>query len=523
MTSVHTSRTVGGNPSARHWVSRATPGVAAPDAHAVATSFTATAGSDAHPLRDANHDQRLHQRETAIRTAFAAIEPVLQEVAALQWQPGFTERARSLILQRLGVDLSAEALTATWLAPLDTRRLYAIFVLRTLLRLSNTIDRGSSAASDDAPVDELIQRWGFHAVDISPCADGRLSGVVDYILRIPPAVVAHRKSFAGATFDVEETLRNWTEVELRRHREAVPNAVSEPSRYLKIGVYHTSSSDPHHEGCAAHGSDEGRASGALLDRLKSLAQAVENSFCCGPSIATLLIGVDTDTDAIKVHVPNARGEIDLNRFVDNRALFDKTAGLAREAAKDAIRRAVADAAGVTYDDAATEGMRWFCGYLLKNNMAQIAYVRSFHGGRYAEAGHSEQCILVGDSFDGVQLRNLAYQAQMETIEEGTVDMDVGVRILSKLNLSRGLPIPVLVHAAFDGRVPGSRQRAVDRARRLVVALTARYRGLVQAGSLFVGTAVRDRIAGGPLEELDGVQAPRLAPGDVSLSMPGTAA
>ena len=204
-----------------------------------------------------------------------------------------------------------------------------------------------------------------------------MSGVVDYILRVPPTVVANRKSFAGAMFDVEESMRNWVDIELRRYREAVPNPASEPTRYLKIGVYHTSSSDPQHEGCAAHGSDERVAAQQLLDRLMAFSKAIENSHCCGASVATLMIGVDTDTDAIKLHVPDARGEMSLDRYIDNAVLFDSTAGLEREAAKEAIRLAVAETAGVAPDDAASEGMRWFCGYLLKNNMAQIEYVRAY--------------------------------------------------------------------------------------------------------------------------------------------------
>jgi carboxysome shell carbonic anhydrase len=325
--------------------------------------------------------------------------------------------------------------------------------------------------------------------------------VVDYILRIPPAVVANRKSFAGSMFDIEESMRNWMEIELRRYREGLPNPASEPTRYLKIGVYHTSSSDPAHEGCAAHGSDAGKAAQALLDRLMAFGKAIENSHCCGASVATLLIGVDTDTDAIKLHVPDASGEMSLNRYIDNSRLFDQTSTLAREQAKEAIRLAVAETAGVAADDTASEGMRWFCGYLLKNNMAQIEYVRAYHHGRYADLGHTERFITVGDGFDDVQLRNLAYQAQMETVEEGAADMDVGIKIFKKVNMARGLPIPVFVHFRYDGRLPGSRERSVGRARRLTRAIRARYPELVDAGWLYLYATVMDRTPGCRLEEI----------------------
>jgi carboxysome shell carbonic anhydrase len=322
---------------------------------------------------------------------------------------------------------------------------------------------------------------------------------VDYILRVPPAVVAHRKAYAGAMFDVEEGLRNWADIELRRHRECVPNAAGDPTRYLKIGVYHTSSSDPAHEGCAAHGSDEHRAASALLERLNAFAQAIENTHCCGASVATLLVGVDTDTDAIKVHVPDAHGDIALDRLIDNRALFEATRHLSREQAKEAIRTAVAEATGVAPDDAATEGMRWFCGYLLKNNMAQIEYVRANHGGSYADLGHTERYIAVGDGFDDLQMRNLAYQAQMDTIEEGAADMDVGIKIFRKINMAHGLPAPVFVRYRYDAKVPDSRARATHRCERLVHAIEARYPELVRESWLHVFSTVEDRAPGSRLE------------------------
>jgi carboxysome shell carbonic anhydrase len=218
-------------------------------------------------------------------------------------------------------------------------------------------------------------------------------------------------------------------------------------------VYHYSSVEPRRQGCAAHGSDDGRAAGALLERLQQLSQAVERSHCCGAQIATLLIGVDTDTDAIRVHVPDANGTIAVERFVDNLALYERTRELGREQAKAAIRSAVADCAGVADDDTVTEGMRWFCGYLLKNNIAEIDAVRSWHGGSYADRGHTERLIVVGDAVDDVQLRNLAFQAQMDTAEEGSVDLDIGLHILLGLNEPRSLAVPVLVHLRLSSGRP----------------------------------------------------------------------
>ena len=64
-------------------------------------------------------------------------------------------------------------------------------------------------------------------------------------------------------------------------------------------VYHFSSVDPEHQGCAAHGSDTQLAAAEGLKRLEGFREAIENSYCCGASIDLLLIGLDTDTDAIR--------------------------------------------------------------------------------------------------------------------------------------------------------------------------------------------------------------------------------
>lgn len=459
-----------------------------------------------HPLHDTNHSSRLQEREHEITATFGAIEATIREIAAIPAGADMAARAQALASAQLGFEFPEAWLERSWSQPVNARRLYAYAVYRAFRALADRhFDRSLAERAEGEPAPELIRRWGFHAIDITPCADGRLSGVVDYILRVPPTVVVSRKSFAGSMFDIEEGVRNWTEVELRRHREAQPNPADEPTRYLKIGVYHSSSSDPGHEGCAAHGSDEHKAASALLARLGDLQRAIENSFCCGASIATLLVGVDTDTDAIKVHVPDARGAMSVDRYLDNTKLYEATRGMEREQAKEFIRQAVADAAGVAVDDAATEGMRWFVGYLLKNNLAQIEYVRGYHRGRYADLGHTERFITVGDSFDDVQMRNLAYQAQMETVEEGAVDMDVGIKIFKKVNVKHGLPVPVFVYFRYNGLVPGSRERAIGRCRRLGSAIQARYPDLVRENWLYTFTSIRDSAPGSRLEEVDGAE------------------
>ncbi len=444
-----------------------------------------------HPLADLVGSRALGARAEEIAAAFARIEPALRTLAARQFEDGFAAEAAARVRQDFGLEIPAEAFAASWSAPLDARRLHARIVLGTFCRLiERDFDRDHATLSDGEPALDLIRRWGFHAIDVTPCADGRLAGVVDYILRIPPAVVAYRKSHAGAMFDVEESLRHWETVELSRFREGRPNAPDAPTRYLKLGVYHYSSIDPRRQGCAAHGSDQARAAGALLERLRQLAQAVEQTHCCGARIATLLIGVDTDTDAIRVHVPDASGDIAVERLVDNLDLYERTRALGREQAKESIRSAVAACMGVPADDAASEGMRWFCGYLLKNNIAQIDAVRDRYGASYADRGHTERLIIVGDAVDDVQLRNLAFQAQMETVEEGSPDLDIGIHILRGLNEPRALAVPVLVHLRYDPRIPGAREHALRRARRLQCAIEARHGALAAAGGIFVQSVVR---------------------------------
>lgn len=419
--------------------------------------------------------------------AFAAAAP----------SPGqhpLADQAASAALARRAATIEAALASAvaapdSQASPLERKRAHGRAMLASFCRLiAEGTDRTATATVDGENAESLIRRWGFHAIDVTPCADGRLAGVIDTILRIPPAIVTARQSFAGAMFDVAHALRRWEAVELERCRAGRPNAASEPTRYLKIGVYHFSSADPSHEGCAAHGSDTARAAGALLQRLEQFAEAVRAVH--GADAATLLVGVDTDTDAIHVHVPDAQGRMTVARNLCSRVLYDETLPLEREAGKVAIRDAVAACAGVSPDDPATEGMRWFCGYLLKNNFGQVEWVRRQHGGRYAEAGHGERLIVVGDSVDDVQLRNVAFQAQMRTLEEGAADLDIGIRVLRGHLAARHLPVPVLVHCRHDSRIPGDAALAARRAERLAAALIARHAPLVATGDLVTGAVLR---------------------------------
>ena len=266
-------------------------------------------------------------------------------IAPLQFDDGFRERARSRLAggarhRRSAASAARDAgprrstcarstRTACW------RRSAAWSSARSIAT--------SRACSDGESAEALIRRWGFHAIDITPCADGRLSGVVDYILRVPPAVVASRKSYAGAMFDVEEALRTLGEPSsCAAGAKGGRTPPTEPTRYLKIGVYHFSSVDPAHEGCAAHGSDAARAAAALLERLEQFAQAVETD--------ALLRRGRRDAAGRRRHRYRcdprarprcARARIGSTATSTTARSTTRTAALSREAAKDAIREAVA--------------------------------------------------------------------------------------------------------------------------------------------------------------------------------------
>jgi carboxysome shell carbonic anhydrase len=449
-------------------------------------------------LADPAASDALVARASAIETAFKAVTATVAGLATRQFDPEFAAFAADRLRSALGVEIARERFDAAWNRPLDLVALQAEAVVRVFARLVGEAgDRARNALVEGEPATEVIARWGFHAIDISACADGRVAGLLDHVLRVPAPVVTARRSYAGAMFPVAETLGQWERVELRRLREGRPNPAGAGTRYLKIGVYHYSSRDPRHEGCAAHGSDDARAAGLLLGRLEDFAAAVERRHGAGDGVALLLVGLDTDTDAIRVHVPGPDGRIDTDRFVSSLELHTRTAALSREAAKQEVRAAVAEAAGTAQDDPATEGMRWFCGYLLKNNIAQVEAVRSRFGGAYPEAGHDEKLIVIGDPVDDVQLRNLAFQAQMASVEEGAGDLVVGLRILATRLSPQGLAVPVLILRAYDPEIPGDEERAASAALAMRAAVAARHAGASRGLRVLPVAAVR-AAEGGPL-------------------------
>ena len=422
-----------------------------------------------HPFAEPGIAQDLDRRESEVETCFAHLAGMLRDLAPEQFRDGFASRAVAQ-LRAIGVDANPAWFEADWTRPLDMADLHARLICRLFARLVETGgDRNVDVFDEGEPVSELVRRWGFHAVDITPCADGRLAGLLGAVLRIPLSIVTARKSFAGAMFNVAQNLHEWEEVELTRHRKGIPNAPDSGTRYLKVGVYHFSSVDPAHDGCAAHGSDTDQAVAALHKRLLEFQAAAQSMHGAGNEIALLLVGVDTDTDAIRVHVPDGSGKMDDTRYVDAADLYRMTRDMPRDAAKDAVRTEVARAAGVDASDSSTEGMRWFCGYLLKNNIAQIDAVLQKYDGPYPVAGHAEKLIVIGDAVDDVQMRNLAFQAQMTSVEAGAIDLKVGLHILGERTPPN---VPVLVLRNYDPDIGGDDSAAAEDAQRMRQAVLA---------------------------------------------------
>ena len=434
-----------------------------------------------------------------MKDAFDRIVPVLKQLSALQHEDDFVEQAQALAQEQLGFSLPLPILEKAWVSQLDMRTLFAWSVFETYEQTSDGFFRddplagqpGSPAAEE---FNAFLLSCGFHLLDVTPCADGRLAHAIAFALRLPFSSV-RRRPHAGALFDVENTVNRWVKTEHRRYREGVPNPAHQDTRYLKVVLYHFSSLDPTHEGCAAHGSDDALAAGCGRQRLMDFQQAVENSFCCGASVDLLLLGIDTDTDAIRVHVPGMDGSTRLDHWIDAAHVYEETRHLLPEEARRRILELVEAAAASAPDP----GMVRLIARLVEHNISQIDYVRQYHDGHYDDAGHAERFIGVGIGFKEIHLRNLTYFAYMDTVEEGAPDMDVGVKIFKGLNVSRGLPVPVVVRFDYNGKVPGARERAVRHARRVQEAIENRYPDLFSQGLLHALLTVRDQERHTPAE------------------------
>ena len=499
------SRAPAGSPPASAESSAPAPAVK-PLAPAAEVPTEAGALKPGHPLAEVAANERLFRFESGFRERFDRLVPVLKEVHSLQHERDFEEQAQELVERNLGYRLPECVVADAWINDLDTRALYlhGTFALFDQVVNEYWAGREDLVAEAESAIAYFLD-CDFHEVDISPCSDGRLLGLRRFILRLPDLAV-RVKSYAGALFDIEEDVRHWTKRELMRFREGRPTTPDVPSRYLKIAAYHYSGANPGQQGCAAHGNSEREAADAALRQLRAFRQAIENTYCCGASVDTLLIGVDTDNDAIKIHVPDADTRMSLYRFVDSARLYRDTQGLDEQSASLRVYRAIQDAIhqqGWGHGNGAPhEGMLRLISRLLLSNISQLDYVARYHDGHYADVGHRERMIIVGQEIEEMQVRNFAYFAHLDTIEEGAQGIDVGVnKIFRRLNVERGLPVPVVIHYRYDCKVPGSRERVEARCRRVRDGIMERYRDLAEKGLIGCHMVIRDKRSGSHLEPL----------------------
>ena len=440
-----------------------------------------------HALVDQELNFRLYAYENQVRGRFAPIVDTLKALSAFQHELDFVARAQRVAQDKLGYTLPLHLLENAWAAGLDLRALHSYCIFRSFKECIDQADADQMPWRERMLIDAaFIQSCGYHTVDVSPCADGRLQGLLPFVFRMASNDAVYVKAYAGALFDVEGDVADWTQRELLRLTGGIPGGDS--GNYLKIAVYHYSTSNPCQQGCAAHGSNDALATQEAADRLAELRGAIENTYGRGAAPDTLLIGMDTDTDAIRVHLPDSESANCPMRFVESASLFHETLGMSAADARDSVGRAIVQAeksCGIQ------PGMRKLITRLLEANLSQIQYVIQHHEGRYAVIGHNERFICAGEAMSELQLRNKFYFAHLDTVEEGAPDMDVGIKIFSGLNINRGLAVPVLVHFHYSSRVPGARERAVARCKRVQVAIEDRYPLLHEQGMLHCQMAVSD--------------------------------
>ena len=202
----------------------------------------------AHPLADARENNRLFDYESSVKEAFDGIVPALKKISALQHEADFVNKAQRIAQSQLGFELPTILLEDAWVDQLDMRSLFAWSLFQTYRRFADDVfTKDPLGNNDEEAFQRTLEECGFHLMDVTPCADGRAAHIIRYILRLPTKAV-RRRSFAGAMFDIEDSLGKWTRTELVRFREGVPTTADAPTRYLKTVVYHFSSLDPAHQG-----------------------------------------------------------------------------------------------------------------------------------------------------------------------------------------------------------------------------------------------------------------------------------
>ena len=172
-----------------------------------------------HPLSNGQANAALRAYEERTLGAFDRIVPVLKRISALQHEADFINQAQRVAQAELGHELPLPVLETAWTSQLDMRTLFAWCVFeayeQTSLAFFNDDPLAAQDGSSDAETfNAFLLECGFHLLDITPCADGRLAHAIAYALRLPYSSV-RRRSHAGAMFDVENTVDRWVKTEHR--------------------------------------------------------------------------------------------------------------------------------------------------------------------------------------------------------------------------------------------------------------------------------------------------------------------
>jgi len=224
---------------------------------------------------------------------------------------------------------STEVVSAT---PAPQRNPYAAPTGRTLARA-----RRQALAAVGKPGIQRVANATRIAASMPDRADWQTAleqGATGRQLAMQKRLVA---SLTGRTEANSHAVADWTQRELERLTGAIEGG--ERLDYLKVAAYHYSSSAPCDQGCAAHGSHDAAAVAAAIERLHALQVAVDNTYGHGAAPQVLLLGVDTDCDAIRIHLPDASGQLRAERYLDSAALYRATLGLSAAAGQQALEAA----------------------------------------------------------------------------------------------------------------------------------------------------------------------------------------
>ena len=451
-----------------------------------------------HVLADLAANHRLAALEKRITERFDAIAPLLQRLAAIQHESGFEARAQQGAQQALGFELDAGLIAQAWMRGLDMPALYAQSIFSALHASHGELcSEMAQQAARAQEAQSLFLDCGFHALDVSPCSDGRLWGLLHRVLRLPMSQDLTRHAYPDALFDVDSAIAHWERAELRRLRHSAGQVGVGPSRYLKLAVYRYSSSQA---------GPDWMAMDRVLERMNQFREAVRNTH--GAQLDLLLLGVDTDIDSIRVHVPDGKGQISLHRYVDAAEIYRETLGAGSDEAHLRVHEATLQAAHKqgawsAGDGEPQDGMRRFIATLLINNLSQIEYVADQHLGRYTNLDGAERFLLVGDEIDELQVRDLGGFVHLHSVEEGGPDLDRALQALERRHAGSGLPVPVVVHYRYDSRVPGARERVVAKGLRVRKALLLRHAKPQARAALFCHVCVQDGFKRSGLEAIAG--------------------